>query len=123
MSFRLDRLNREIQKILSVAIKENLGNPKISKLSFSVTGVITAKDLKTAKVYVGIGGGNGEEKAAGFSALCSSAGFLRRFLSETLRDMRTVPELRFVLDESSEYGIKIDAILNSLKSGGDYGGK
>jgi ribosome-binding factor A len=80
-----------------------------------VSGVDCAKDLKSAKVYVSVYGGTGEEKTEAFAALRASAGFIRRELAADLKEIRTVPELRFILDESGAYGEKIDGILNKIK--------
>ncbi|MCL2062584.1 MAG: 30S ribosome-binding factor RbfA [Firmicutes bacterium] len=110
MSVRIHRINSEMQKSLSYILHHKMRNPEASGLT--VTKVDCAKDLKTAKVYVSVFGG---EKAAALKAVSASAGFIRRELAAQLRDLRTVPELKFVLDDAADYGVRIDSLLDSLK--------
>lgn len=44
-----------------------------------------------------------------------SKGYIRKELSKRFKT-RTVPELNFVLDESLQYGAKIEAILQEIKN-------
>jgi len=112
MSVRMGRINAEMQKSISITIQSKLKDPRVSGM-VSVTKIDCAKDLKTAKVYVSSLGGDLPEIVEGLKA---SAGFIRRELSSDLRDIRTVPELIFIADETVAAGERIDAILNEIKS-------
>ena len=69
-------------------------------------------DLKYAKVSVSIlNSKNIKETLAG---LKKSSGFLRSELAKRI-NLRNTPELVFELDESLEYGARIDKIINDLK--------
>lgn len=113
MSYRTERLNSEIQKLLSVIISERVKNPNIPSF-VSIMSVSATNDLKYAKVFVSILGAEDEAKAA-VKALNHSAAYIRHELSTELKDIRTVPELTFYLDNSMRYGAKIDAILGEIK--------
>ena len=59
-------------------------------------------------------GKNKDEERATFEELCAHAGFIRHELAHMMRS-RTVPELRFIRDESLEYGDKIDRIIKEIE--------
>ena len=107
---RLGRIDEEYRKELSQIISYELKNPNITGL-ISVTKVKVTNDLKYAKVYVSIlNSKNVKETLAG---LKKSSGFLRSELAKRI-NLRNTPELVFELDESLEYGAKIDSILNDI---------
>ena len=114
MSYRTERINSEMRKTLSQIISK-LKDPRISSM-ISVTSVEVAKDLKTAKVrveiYGGIEDGHGKET---YETLCHSAGFIRKELSKEFHDLRTIPELTFILDRSLQYSSQIDKLLEEIK--------
>ncbi len=108
---RLDSVyQQEIARILSGSFKNKL--PSFKGL-ISVTATSVAPDLKTAKVYVSIFATAGDDKAEAFKALQENAGFIRHELSQVMQ-MRTVPALTFVTDDSMEYGAKMDELLAKI---------
>lgn len=113
MNFRIDRVNSELKKSISEIIGR-LKDPRISSM-VSVLEVDTSHDLGSAKVYVSCYGGDPKETLA---ALKNCAGFVRRELRAEYRELRTVPQINFLLDTSMQYGEKIDAILEGLKKNG-----
>lgn len=115
MSYRIERLNSEMQKCISEIIRNKIRDPRIDNM-VSVLAVSVAKDLKTAKVTVSVFGDNG---AATLDALKNCAGFIRKELSEAFRDIRTIPQLTFILDTSLEYSIHINKLLDEIKNGSD----
>lgn len=113
---RGQRLSGEFQKEISSVISQQLRNkyPSLSAI-ISITEADVAPDLKTANIYVSIYDTNTEKSKASFEIIKQNAGFIRHELSKVMH-LRTVPELRFMLDASMEYGAKIDKILNGLES-------
>ena len=108
---RLGRIDEEYKKEISNIINYNLKNPNVTGL-ISVTKVKVTADLKFAKVSVSIlNSKNVKETLAG---LKKSSGFLRSELAKRI-NLRNTPELVFELDESLEYGARIDKIINDLK--------
>lgn len=107
---RFERINEEYKKEISNIIDNKLKNPNVTGL-ISVTKVKVTADLKYAKVYVSIlNSKNIKETLAG---LKKSAGFVRSELARTV-NLRNTPEIIFELDESLEYGARIDSILKDI---------
>lgn len=107
---RFERIGEEYKKEISNIINNKLKNPNVTGL-ISVTKVKVTNDLKFAKVYVSIlNSKNLKETIAG---LKKSSGFIRTELARTI-NLRNTPEIIFELDDSLEYGAKIDSILKDI---------
>ena len=109
-SNRLGRIDEEYRKEISHIISYELKNPNATGL-ISVTKVKVTNDLKYAKVYVSIL--NSKNIKDTLTALKKSSGFIRSMLAKRI-NLRNTPELVFELDESLEYGARIDSILNEI---------
>lgn len=107
---RLNRINEELKKELSQVISFELKNPNVTGM-LSVTRVKITPDFKYAKVYISILNSKNTKKT--MEGLQESAGFLRSKLAKTV-NLRITPELVFELDDSLEYGARIDSILKDL---------
>ena len=107
---RINRIDEEYKKELSNIIDRELKDPNITGL-ISVTKVKVTSDLKFAKVYVSIlNSKNVKDTLAG---LKKSSGYIRTELAKRV-NLRNTPELIFELDDSIEYGAKIDSILKEI---------
>ena len=111
-SNRMDKVNEEFKRELSKIIDQDLKNPNITGL-ISVTKVKTSSDLKNAKVYISILGSKSKKNT--LEGLKNASGFIRSELAERV-NLRYTPELVFELDETLEYGAKIDSILKELNN-------
>lgn len=107
---RLNRIDEEYRKTLSQIIDRDLKNPNITGM-ISVTKVKVTNDLKYAKVYVSIL--NSKDVKETLEGLKKSAGFIRSELAKKV-NLRNTPELTFEIDDSLEYGAKIDSILKDI---------
>lgn len=107
---RLNRINEELKKELSQVLNYEIKNPNITGM-ISVTRVKITPDFKYAKVYVSILNSKNIKKT--MEGLKESSGFLRSKLAKTV-NLRITPELVFELDDSLEYGARIDSILKDL---------
>ena len=107
---RMNRIDEEYRKELSQIISYELKNPNITGL-ISVTKVKVTNDLKYAKVYVSIL--NSKNIKDTLANLKKSAGFVRTELARRI-NLRNTPEIIFELDDSMEYGAKIDSILKDI---------
>ena len=107
---RLNRIDEEYRKTLSQIIDRDLKNPNITGM-ISVTKVKVTNDLKYAKVYVSIL--NSKDVKETLEGLKKSAGFIRIELAKKV-NLRNTPELIFEIDDSLEYGAKIDSILKDI---------
>lgn len=107
---RLGRIEEEYKKELSQIIGYELKNPNVTGL-ISVTKVKVTNDLKYAKVYVSIL--NAKNRKDTLAGLKKSSGFIRSELAKRV-NLRNTPELLFELDDSLEYGARIDTILKEI---------
>lgn len=107
---RLGRIEEEYKKELSQIISYELKNPNVTGL-ISVTKVKVTNDLKYAKVYVSIL--NSKNMKDTLAGLKKSSGFIRSELAKRV-NLRNTPELIIELDDSLEYGARIDTILKEI---------
>lgn len=107
---RINRIDEEYRKEISHIIDYEVKNPNITGL-ISVTKVNVTADLKYAKVYVSIL--NSKNLKETLANLKKSAGFIRTQLAKKV-NLRNTPEILFELDDSMEYGAKIDTILKEI---------
>lgn len=107
---RFERINEELRKEISNIISFELKNPNATGL-ISITKVKVTNDLKFAKVYVSIL--NSKNVKDTLAALKKSSGFIRSEIAKKI-NLRQTPELIFELDDSMEYGAKIDTILKDI---------
>ena len=109
-----------MQRELSNILREGIKDPRVAPMT-SVVAVEVAPDLKTCKAYISV---FGDEKAQAdtVKGLQSAEGYIRRELAHNL-NMRNTPEIKFVLDQSIEYGVrmsrKIDDVTRDLKKEDD----
>jgi ribosome-binding factor A len=108
---RTDRIAEEIRKVISEMIQNELKDPRVKGL-ISVTKINLTKDLKFCKIYISVLGADKEEVLAGIK---SGAGYMRKELGQRVQ-IRILPELQFVIDNSMEYGAHIDQVIKGLNS-------
>ena len=110
-SIKNTRINGEVQKELSSIIRGEIKDPRIHPMT-SVMAVEVAPDLKTCKAYISVLG-NREAKEATIRGLNSAEGYIRRQLARNL-NLRNTPEIRFILDESIEYGVNMSKLIDDV---------
>ena len=118
-SVKNTRINGEVQRVLAEIIRGEIKDPRIAPLT-SVVAVEVAPDLKNCKAWISVLGDADAQKDT-LAGLKSAEGFIRSKLAKEI-NLRNTPEIRFVLDQSIEYGVnmsrKIDEI-NHMESGKD----
>lgn len=105
------RINGEVQKELSNIIRGEIKDPRISPLT-SVVSVEVAPDLKTCKAYISVLG-NEEAQKETLAGLKSAEGFIRTKLAKTI-NLRNTPEIKFVMDQSIEYGVNMSKLIDDV---------
>ena len=114
-SIKNTRVNTEVQSELSSIIRGGIKDPRVAPWT-SVVAVEVAPDLKTCKAYISVLGDEEAQKDT-IKGLQSAEGYIRRELARTL-NMRNTPEIRFILDQSIEYGVnmskKIDEVTRTI---------
>lgn len=92
-------------------ILSGLKDPRVPKMA-SVLRVDLARDLSHAKVYVSVLG-SARQQAEALDGLNNAGGYIRRELGKMV-EIRTMPQLHFVLDDSIEYGIHMNQVFDEL---------
>ena len=110
-SIKNTRVNAEVQHELANLIREGIKDPRIHPMT-SVTAVEVAPDLKTCRAYISVMG-NEEAKNNTIAGLKSAEGYIRRQLAKSI-NLRNTPEIRFILDESIEYGVTMSKLIDQV---------
>ena len=110
-TFRSDRRNEEVKKTVSEIIRE-MKDPRISPMT-ALTEVEVTKDLKYAKVKVSVYDDDEKKRISSVEALNHAAGFISHELGMRMR-IRAVPSIKFMLDNTIAYSVRISEILNEL---------
>lgn len=105
---RPKRVAEMIQQELSLLIQYEIKDPRLRENIITVTEVELTSDLRYATVYFSVlDESKGREVADAFA---SAAGFIRRHMGSVLR-LRFVPEIKYLLDESLSYGMKMQKLI------------
>ena len=112
------RVNAEVQRELSNIIRSGIKDPRVAPMT-SVVAVEVAPDLKTCKAYISVLGDEKAQKDT-IRGLQSAEGYIRRELAHTV-NMRNTPEIRFIADQSIEYGVNISKKINEVTRDSDNG--
>lgn len=115
-SHRASRMNEDIMRELCAIIR-TVKDPRVSSL-ISVVRVEVTNDLSYATCYISAFEGH-EKTVESIKGLKSAAGYMRRELGHAL-DLRHVPELRFVADDSIEHSAHINRLLIDVRPEGGY---
>ena len=113
-SIKNTRVNAEVQRELSNILRGGIKDPRVAPLT-SVVAVEVAPDLKTCKAYISVLGEQ-QAKDSTLRGLKNAEGYIRRELARRL-NLRNTPEIRFILDESIEYGVNMSKKINDVMSG------
>lgn len=110
-SIKNTRINGEVMRELSNIIRGEIKDPRIHPLT-SVVAVEVAPDLKTCKAYISV---LGDEKAQEdtIKGLKSAEGYIRTRLARNI-NLRNTPEVRFILDQSIEYGVNMSKKIDEV---------
>jgi len=115
---RMNSVNSLLRQEISRIVLSKVNDPRLSGLP-TITSVKGSKDLRYATVLVSVMG-SPEERSKSIIALNSAAGFIHRQLRTNI-DLRIVPKLRFILDDSYDQAIHIMEILGSINIQQDDG--
>ena len=107
---RSQRVSDLIREEIADIIMNKVKDPRLGFVT--VTGAKITEDLKIATIYLSIL--KEEEKETTLEMLNSAKGFIRAELAKRLR-MKFIPSLTFRIDESLEYGVRIEKLLREIK--------
>ena len=110
-SIKNTRINGEVLKELSNIIRGEIKDPRIHPMT-SVVAVEVAPDLKSCKAYISVLGDEAAQKDT-LAGLKSAEGYIRTKLAHTV-NLRNTPQIRFLLDQSIEYGVNMSKLINDV---------
>ena len=108
--FRINRVSEDIKREITAILRE-LKDPRVMGKMLTVVRVEVSSDASYAKVYVSIL--NAKSVKADLAILKKSSGLTRSLLAKRM-NLRITPEIIFELDDSMEYGARIDSILKDI---------
>ena len=108
-NIRIKRLNHAFMEEISMILMEEVRDEDLKFVT--ITGFYITNDLSYAKVYFTVLDKDKKEKV--LEDINNAASFIRGKLSERI-EIRHTPELKFIYDDSIEYGEKIEKIIDKL---------
>lgn len=109
---KLKRIESELNKTISdILLQES--TDELMK-SITITGSEVSADLSFAKVY--FTSLKDMDHKVLEKEMDEASDFIRKFVASNM-DLRQTPKLKFVYDESIEYGSKIERILSEIHEG------
>jgi ribosome-binding factor A len=115
---RAVQVGAQIREEIMQIIRRDLKDPRIGFVS--ITEVRMSPDLRSARIRVSVLGGEQEERAS-LAGLRSATGVIRHALGRRLQNLKFTPELRFEIDPSIEYSVRISKTLREILPADDEG--
>ena len=113
---RMDGINSLLKREISGVISSEVKDHRLAKI-VSVVSVVTSRNLQNATAYVTVFGTTDTKKDT-IIGLNSASRFIQRILRKNL-DLKHIPSIRFVLDESLDEAHKITNIMDSISKDHD----
>ena len=116
MTRRTQRVGEAFREALGELIQRHVKDPRIGFVT--VTAVRVTPDLSKAHVYYTVLGDEKQQRSTQ-AGLKSAAPFLRTETGRRVR-LKTLPQLIFHLDETSEQGQRIDDLLREIHASDEF---
>ncbi len=108
---RSERVAEQVRVDVADILQRELKDPRLGLVT--CTRVDVTNDLRHAKIYVSILGGESERESS-MAALKSATGYVRRALTSRI-GLRVSPEIVFIFDPSVEYAIRLEGLIEETK--------
>ncbi|MFN2591294.1 MAG: 30S ribosome-binding factor RbfA [Candidatus Dormibacteria bacterium] len=108
---RTERVSKQLREEIAALMVREMKDPRVRLAA--ITAVELSPDLRNAKVMISALGDDGERRAV-VTAMRHAEGYLRAELGHRLENLKYIPHLRFELDESIAYSVRISSMLNEL---------
>lgn len=105
-------LEETLRRIVASALDLEVEDPRVGYVT--VSEVRLNRDRTVAQVFYTVLGGE-EERATSLEGLKRCRGYLRQLIGDQIR-LRTVPELRFVYDDSLDRSFRVEEALDRIAS-------
>ncbi len=114
MRIRPEKVAHLMRREVADILENRLRDPRLGS-TVTVTDVEVTQDLSFARVYVTVLGDEAA-RAQALETLARASGFVRREIGGRL-DLREVPEIRFVYDDSLDRGHRVEDLLRRIEKG------
>jgi ribosome-binding factor A len=108
---RSERVGDLLLEVIAELLRKEIHDPRLQWLN--LTGVKVSRDLKHARIFFNLLASTAEKDKVA-AGLRSAAGFLRSRAGKKL-NLRFVPAIEFVYDDSENEARRIDALLDKIK--------
>jgi len=108
---RSDRVGDLLIKLISQLLREEIRDPRVAAVS--LTGAKVSKDLRHARIYFNIVGGQTDKESV-LAGMRSATGFIRSKVGREL-NLRYVPALEFLYDDTEDEAERIETLLRQVK--------
>lgn len=115
-SVKNTRVNGEVHRVLAEIIRSEIKDPRINPMT-TVVSVEVAPDLKTCKAWISVLG-NEESQKDTLAGLQSAQGYIKNQLARKV-NLRNTPEIRFIIDQSIEYGVSMSKLIDDVNRADD----
>jgi len=105
---RTERVGSQMQRELSTLVRDDLKDPRLGMVTIQEVRVV--RDFSHAKVYF-TAMGSETDNAEITKIMNKSASFLRYELGHRMK-LRTIPQLKFVYDDSIKHGSDLSAMID-----------
>lgn len=110
MSVKTERIANLLIREISDILQNEVNDEDIKFVTITACKVDT--DLSLAQVYCTVLNESKKDKC--LHDLNSAKGFIKTELAKRKLEIRKIPDLRFIYDESIEYGSKIEKIISEI---------
>jgi ribosome-binding factor A len=112
MSFqRSERVGDLLVELIAELLGKEIRDPRVRAVT--ITAAKVTKDLRHARIYFNLLGGR-EDKSEVLAGLESATGFIRSKIGKQL-NLRFVPTLEFLYDETPDEAQRIEDLLKQVK--------
>lgn len=112
MSIKTQRIANVLLKEISDILQNEVYDEDIKFVT--LTSVKVDTDLSLAQIYCTVFDINKKDKC--LHDLNEAKGFIKTELAKRKLEIRRIPDLRFIYDESIEYGNKIEKIIEKINN-------
>lgn len=107
---RIEKVNQLIRREIGMIIQEEIQDPRLQFVT--ITHADVSPDLQTAKVGFSIIGDKQQIEMV-LQTLNHAKGYIKRLIAKRVQ-LRYIPEIYFVYDDSIEYGARIEQTIQEL---------
>lgn len=110
---RPQRVGNELQKEIAIILQREMKDPRLGGM-VTVSEVEISRDLSYAKVFVTfLNDKDPEAVTQGLKVLNDATGYIRSLVGKEMQ-LRIIPELKFVYDESLVEGMRMSNLVSEV---------